>query len=112
MAESKSKQGGGSGSGSSSSSNSKGSKKSKPLRDVVDEARDQLGELLGRPVESVLGVAPGEDGWEVAVEVLELSRVPSTTDVLGKYIVDVDADGDVTGVNRIRRYNRAEAGED
>lgn len=113
MAESaKSNQGGGgkrSGGGSSSSN----SKRDKPsLREVVESAKEQLGELLGRPVESVLGIEQGDDEWQVTIEVLELSRVPSTTDVLGKYLVAVDEDGEVTGVTRTRRYNRAEAGED
>ncbi|UJA19456.1 gas vesicle protein [Thermoleophilia bacterium SCSIO 60948] len=112
MAESKNSQSSGKGSSGGSGSGGSNNQKRKPLRELVEEARDQVGELLGRPIESVLGIERGEDGWQVTLEVLELSRVPSTTDVLGKYLVELDDDGEVVGMNRLRRYNRAEAGED
>jgi hypothetical protein len=48
----------------------------------------------------------------VTVEVVELARIPNTTDVLGKYEVTLDKDGEVTGAKRTRRYNRSEAGDD
>jgi hypothetical protein len=50
--------------------------------------------------------------WRVTVEVVELARIPNTTDVLGKYEVTLDKDGEVTSARRTRRYPRAEAGED
>ena len=107
MAESKGSRGGGGSGGGSSSKQSK-----KPtLREVVEGAKEQLGELLGRPVESVLGIEQDDGDWQVTIEVLELARVPNSTDVLGNYLVTVDEDGDVTAVTRTRRYSRAEAGE-
>ena len=47
----------------------------------------------------------------MTLEVLELQRVPSTTDVIGKYEVTLDKDGEVTGLQRTRRFTRAESGE-
>jgi hypothetical protein len=44
----------------------------------------------------------------VTVEVLELSRVPSTTDVLGSYEVRLDGNGTLRGYKRLRRFNRGE----
>ena len=76
------------------------------------EAIRQLQELVGRPIESVTGVEKNGKEWKLSVEVLELERVPNTTDVLGKYEVTVDKDGDLIGVRRTRRYGRAEAGEE
>jgi hypothetical protein len=69
-------------------------------------------QLIGRPIESVTGMEKNGSEWTVTLEVLELERVPNTTDVLGKYEVTLDKNGDLTGVQRTRRYNRAEAGED
>ena len=74
-------------------------------------AVEQVQDLIGRPVESVTGMTKDGNEWTVTLEVLELERVPNTTDVLGKYEVTVDKDGDVTGAQRTRRYHRAEAGE-
>ena len=74
-------------------------------------AVEQVHELIGRPVESVTGMEKNGNEWTVTLEVLELERVPATTDVLGKYEVTLDKDGELTGAQRTRRYPRAEAGE-
>ena len=110
MAESKgkSKKGSSRRSSSSSSNNSKGAS----AREIVTGAVEQLQELIGRPIENVTGMEKDGNEWTVTVEVLELERVPNTTDVLGRYEVTVDKDGDITGAHRTRRYHRAEAGED
>jgi hypothetical protein len=84
----------------------------KSARDVVVEAVGQLQELIGRPVESVTGVEKNGREWKLSVEVLELERVPNTTDVLGRYEITMDQNGELTGARRTRRYARAEAGED
>jgi hypothetical protein len=75
----------------------------------VARAREQLTELMGRPVEAVLGLEPDDDGWVVTVQVVELARIPNSTDVLGEYAVTLDNDGDVTGYRRMRRYHRSQA---
>jgi hypothetical protein len=78
----------------------------------VLEATRQLQELVGRPVESVTGIEKDGREWKLSVEVLELERVPNTTDVLGIYDVTVDQNGELTGARRTRRYPRAETRED
>jgi hypothetical protein len=76
------------------------------------EARRQLSEMTGMEAESVSALRRGEDGtWKVVVEVLELSRVPSTDDVIGSYEVELDEDGELIGYERIRRYPRSKAEE-
>ena len=82
-------------------------------REAVEEARSQLAELMGRPVESVLGMEREDDdgGWRITVSVVELSRIPSSTDVLGSYAVRVDSSGEVVGYERTRRYRRSQADE-
>jgi hypothetical protein len=82
-------------------------------REAVEEARTQLAELMGRPVESVSGMEREEDGggWMITVQVVELSRIPTSTDVLGSYAVRVDANGEVVGYERTRRYRRNQADE-
>jgi hypothetical protein len=94
-----------------SASGSSSSRKGQSAREVVISAIEQVQDLIGRPVESVTGMEKNGSEWNVTLEVLELERVPNTTDVLGKYEVTVDKDGEVTSANRTRRYNRAEAGE-
>jgi hypothetical protein len=106
---SSSKKSSSSSSGSSRSNNGR-SRKDRSAREVVGEAIKQVHQLIGKPIESVTGMEKDGRDWTVTLEVLELSRIPSTTDVLGSYEVTLDKDGDLTGVQRTRRYPRAEAG--
>ena len=116
MADSKSSGSGGSrrrssGSRRKSSNSGSSSNNHRSPREIALGAVEQAQQLIGRPIESITGIEKDGDGWTVTVEVLELERVPTTTDVLGKYEVTVDKDGDLTGTQRTRRYPRAEAGE-
>jgi hypothetical protein len=49
-----------------------------------------------------------EDGWVVEFEVVEDRRIPSSSDVLALYEVEVDADGELLGFRRTRRYLRGQ----
>ncbi len=80
--------------------------------ELARSARSQLAELTGRSPESVLGLHKDDDGWKVMVEVVELSRVPTSTDLLGCYLATLDDDGELIGYERVRRYQRGQAGGD
>ena len=71
-----------------------------------------LDSALGRPVEGVVEVVRDADGWLVAVEVLEIARVPNTNDVLGVYEVELDPYGSLQGYRRRNRYTRASTDSD
>jgi hypothetical protein len=46
-------------------------------REAIERVRRDLPQLLGRPVEAVLGLQRADDkGWTVTVQVVELSRIP------------------------------------
>ena len=72
----------------------------------------ELLELTGREVEGVTGLQRTEDGWTVQVEVVEVHRIPDTTDVLALYEVETDSHGSMLGYRRIRRYARGAPGDD
>jgi hypothetical protein len=75
---------------------------------LLDEARKQVHDLAGVEAETISGlVADGEDGWVVTVEALELSRVPSTMDLMGTYEVTLTREGELLGFRRLARYQRA-----
>jgi hypothetical protein len=76
------------------------------------EAAQQLLELTGREAEGVTGLERTDDGWRVEVEVVEVRRIPDTTDVLALYEITVDEDGDLEGYRRLRRYSRGAAGQE
>lgn len=100
-----------SGSRSQGGSQGQGSRngKARPV-ELAKAARAQLSELTGRPAESVLGIRKDDDGWAVMVEVVELSRVPNSTDLLGSYLVTLDDDGELVAYERVQRYQRGQPG--
>ena len=78
---------------------------------VALEAARQLLELTGKQAEGVTSLQRTEDGWQVQVEVVEVRRIPDTTDVLAIYELDVDEHGALQGYRRARRYARGVPGE-
>jgi gas vesicle protein GvpO len=80
--------------------------------DVAERALEQLTRLTGKTAEGVTGVERNDEGWRVTVEVLEVRRIPATTDVLARYEIDTDDKGDLTGYRRAGRYTRGSARED
>ena len=79
--------------------------------DVLRKAAEQLAQLTGRTPDTVSAIERVDDGWRLEVEFVELERIPSTTNVLATYEVDVDGRGDVVGYRRLRRYFRNAAEE-
>ncbi len=81
--------------------------------DAARTVREEFPDLLGRPLESVLAVQrDGDDGWQVMVQVIELERIPRSTDVLGAYEVELDKIGELVGYRRVRRFHRGQPDED
>jgi Gas vesicle synthesis protein GvpO len=79
--------------------------------EVVAQARRQLEGLLGVEPERVSGLARENGGWSVMLEVVEVARVPESTDVLGTYELRLDDDLKIVSVNRERRYRRSQVDE-
>jgi Zn-dependent oligopeptidase len=76
--------------------------------ELAQQARQELEEITGLGAESVTALERNEDdSWTVTVELLELSRIPETEDMLGSYEVDLDEDGELLGYRRVRRYPRS-----
>jgi hypothetical protein len=102
-----------SGSRSSNGSSSRRSNSKLSGREAIERALSEAGDLLGRPIESVLGLESDDrEGWRVTVEVVELERIPRSTDVLGAYVITLDKSGELTGTRRERRYYRNQADEE
>jgi len=68
-------------------------------------------ELTGYTPEAITGLEWDGEFWEVLVDVLELSRIPNTTDVLASYVVQLDEQGTLRGLKRAGRFVRGHADE-
>ena len=73
---------------------------------LLSLARLYAEQLTGHPVESFSGLTQEDQGWRVGIEVVELSRVPSTTDVLGSYDLILTDEGEFVDFRRAQRYFR------
>jgi hypothetical protein len=78
-----------------------------PSVELVRRAREQLAELIGRTPESVSHVEHHDDVWQLGLEVVELERIPHSTDLLASYAVTLDEDGRLLEYARARRYVRS-----
>jgi hypothetical protein len=95
-----------------SSGNRRNGRQTPKPHELARAAVQTLAQLTGRRPETVLGVTKADDGWTVTVEVVELSRIPSSTDLLGSYVVRLDENGELVGYERSRRYQRGHVGGD
>jgi hypothetical protein len=78
------------------------------LLEIGRSVMSEMSEFVGCPAEGITGIQKLEGGWIVTVELLEMARVPETTDVLASYDVHVDGDGRIIDFQRGPRYLRAE----
>lgn len=78
---------------------------------IVEQAKQQLRDVLGNEPESVSGLERSGGNWRVALEVVEVRRVPESTDVLASYEVVLDDDGGIVQMQRLRRYRRSQVDE-
>lgn len=81
-------------------------------RQVAAHAAAELLDLTGKSAEGITGLERTEEGWTVQVEVVEVHRIPNTTDVLALYEVQADERGSLLGYRRVKRYARGAPGEE
>ncbi|CAM3415256.1 gas vesicle protein [Streptomyces albus] len=98
--------------GTSTKGNARGNAREKGpgTAQVLRSAREAIEELTGLEAETVSSVSRDEDGgWILRVEVVELRKIPDSVSMLGSYEMTLDADGELTGYRRLRRYERGKA---
>jgi len=80
--------------------------------EIVKKAQDEFARLSKLPVNAVIGLAKGEEGWVVSLEALERKAIPDMMDVLGLYEVRLDGEGNLLGFERKKLRKRGETEED
>ncbi len=78
---------------------------------VAQRIEKELANLTGLKPDTVSAVAPNDGGWKVVVEIIELKRIPASTDVLASYEVVTDDKGNLLSYKRTRRYLRSQVME-
>jgi hypothetical protein len=80
--------------------------------EIALRAKEQLAMVTGLEVGTASGMAKEDDGWHVNVDLLELKRIPNTTDVLATYEAVLDDEGNLLRHRRMHRFYRAQVTED
>ena len=69
-------------------------------------------DLTGYMPEAVTGLEWDGEFWRVTVDMLEVARIPNTTDVIASYTVQLDEGGTLHGYKRTGRFQRGQVGGD
>ena len=76
------------------------------IGEVIEKARSDLSKLTALEIGSTVGAGRNEDGWKVALEVVEKQSIPDGMDILATYETKLDPDGNMLEFNRIRMRKR------
>ena len=79
---------------------------------ILEKAKSELAAVTGLKPGSVIQTFKDDQGWHVRVEMLEMSRIPPATDVLGDYEVVLNEYGAMLRFERKRTRLRGEPTEE
>ncbi len=82
------------------------------LTAILDQAKKQLADTTGLKPVAITRAFEDEEGWHIGVAMLEMSRIPPSTDVLGDYEVLLNDCGGMVRFERRRARLRGETGEE
>ena len=77
--------------------------------EAVDRAKKQLSDLTERKPSTVMAVSKDEEGWHISLEMLERKAIPDHMDLLARYDVLLDEEGNIVKFDRGDLRTRSEA---
>lgn len=80
--------------------------------EIARRAKGELAQITGLDADHVSAVTNGPDGWRVTVDMIELKRIPASTDVLAAYEAIFTPTGTLLTYQRKRRYFRDQMMDD
>ena len=81
----------------------------KPKIQIISEKAGETAEmLLKKDLDSVVSLNKDSEGWLAEVEVLERKSIPDTQDILGRYEMKFDEEGELLGYKRIMLRRRSD----
>ncbi|MBI2958588.1 MAG: gas vesicle protein [Chloroflexi bacterium] len=79
------------------------------MREAINRAKVGICDITGLKPASVVRCEKSGDGHKITIELVEMSRIPAATDVLGTYEVLLNATGDIETFHRTGMRLRGEA---
>lgn len=81
------------------------------ITEILERSKRQVAAATGLKPVAVTSAARHDGGWRVRVELLEMSRIPPATDILGDYEALLDDEGALLSFERKRTRQRGESTE-
>lgn len=78
------------------------------IQEILGIANQAAETMLMKKLDNVICLGKDGEGWRVEVEVLERKCVPDTQDILGRYEIKFDPDGELLGFKRIMLRRRSD----
>ena len=82
------------------------------MMNLAERAKEQLAEVTGFSPVAAVGGFKDEEGWHISVDVLEMARLPESTDIIGTYVVSLDPEGNMVKFEKKRARLRGEPYEE
>jgi hypothetical protein len=67
------------------------------LSKITEIALDTTKKFISKNPETIVDIKEKNNEWAVTVEVLQRKAIPDTQDLLGRYVIRIDKDGEVLG---------------
>lgn len=74
--------------------------------EMTERAKEELAVVTGLKPVAINATFRDEKGWHICLEMLEMKRIPDSTDLLGDYEVLLDDKGDMLRFQRKRSHLR------
>ncbi len=68
--------------------------------ELLEEAKKQMANVTGLNPVTAMRAFKDDEGWHVGVEMLEMTRIPTSTDLLGYYDLLLSEDGNLLRFER------------
>jgi hypothetical protein len=78
------------------------------IQEILGIANQAAETMLKKKVESVISLNKDAEGWVAEIEVLERKSVPDTQDIIGRYEMKFDLEGELLGYKRIMLRRRSD----
>jgi hypothetical protein len=79
---------------------------------LAERAKEQMTGITGLKTVTISGIEHAEGEWQLHMDLLEMSRIPDSTDLIGEYTVCLDEEGRLLRFERRRSRLRGQPSAD
>lgn len=78
------------------------------IQKIHEKACQTATTLLRKDIDNVIGLTRDGEGWVAEVEVVVRKCIPDTQDLLGRYELKFDEEGELLGYRRVMLHRRSD----